>query len=214
MVDFRNVVKRRTAACARKRAWAPSVAVVARHFAWALIFIVVAIGACACADDASAPSVPAATLVAGPVVPVEVPPLPIPSAATLTVAPPAPPIAVDADAARAAWLAGPLTGRDNSMARHREARITTRADGGYEVYVKNQFAFRCALTFAPDGRPALFERCRSGEAGWRASPASIPVTCATTATEEACEGPFRLLYPSSGGSPAALRIVRVVARAP
>lgn len=116
--------------------------------------------------------------------------------------------ASDADAVRDAWIAGPLRGCDNDMARLREARITTRADGTYEVFVKNQFAFHCTLQFDADGRPSRFERCRSDEAGWRASPANIAVTCTTTATEQICEGAYRLLYPSGGGNGAALRIVR------
>lgn len=159
------------------------------------------------ANEASGPS---ATLVAGPVVQPAVALPVVPPVAVATAPTPSVP-GEEPDVVRAAWLAGPLTGRDNSMARHREARITQRADGSYEVYVKNQFAFRCTLSFGPDGRPALFERCRSGEAGWRASPASIPVGCIVIDGEERCEGPYRLMYPSSGGSPAALRIVRVLA---
>lgn len=116
--------------------------------------------------------------------------------------------ASDADAVRAAWIAGPLRGRDNDMARLREARITARAGGSYELFVKNQFAFHCALEFGVDGRPSRFERCRSDEAGWRASSASLAVSCTTTETEEICEAPFRLLYPSGGGNGAALRVVR------
>jgi hypothetical protein len=164
-------------------------------------------GACETAPDA-----PAATLVAGPVA---APPLP--AEPTLTQAPEADAGAAesaqlsdasDADAVRAAWIAGPLRGRDNDMARLREARITTRANGTYEVFVKNQFAFHCTLGFGAEGRPARFERCRSDEAGWRASPSNIAVTCTTTATDEICEGAYRLLYPSGGGNGAALRIVR------
>ena len=175
----------------------------------ALFAAFLALGAVGC--DEPRPQSSGATLVPGRVI---APHVPLPVAPTLTEPSQPTPSApgADAEAIRAAWLAGPLTGRDNRMARHREARISQRADGTYEVYVKNQFAFRCAMTFGPDGRPALFARCRSGEAGWRASPASLPVTCTRnpSAGEESCEAPFSLLYPSGGGSPAALRIVRVL----
>jgi hypothetical protein len=165
----------------------------------------------ACQEPPPGARVPSATLVPGAVTAAPAPVAPRAPASILTPTPVPQAPTVDAERTRAAWLAGPLTGRDNAMARHREARITARADGGYELFVKNQFEFRCALTFGPDGRPALFERCRSGQPGWRASPASIPVSCVVVATEERCEGPFRLLYPSGGGSTAALRIVRNLA---
>lgn len=120
--------------------------------------------------------------------------------------------ALAADAVRAAWIAGPLRGRDNNVARHREARITVRPDGAHELYVRNQFGFRCALRFDSNGRPSVLEQCHSGEAGWSASPSVISMNCTTGQTEEICEGPFRLINAGSLVGPAAFRIVRRLQR--
>jgi hypothetical protein len=125
--------------------------------------------------------------------------------------PPADPRLVEGDraaAVRDAWIAGPLTGRDNSMARMREVRISARPDGTHSVFIRNQFAWTCGLDFDATGRPARVTGCRSAEAGWRASPAEIPLVCEERERDEVCAGTYRLLDPSGGGSPAEFRIVR------
>lgn len=115
----------------------------------------------------------------------------------------------EAAAVRAAWVAGPLTGRDNSAARMREVRITPRSDGGYSIYVHNQFAWTCGLEFHPEtGHPSALLDCRSAERGWGTSMHKIPLQCEARGPNEVCRGAYPLVYPDGISSPAEFRIVR------
>jgi hypothetical protein len=101
-----------------------------------------------------------------------------------------------------AWIDGPLSGNDNDMAKMRDASIT-RADnetggyqgGGYEVFIKNQFGFRCVVEFGGDGAPSRLSGCKASEEGWSAKPDTIPLKCRLDKKHKAdhCEGGFHLL---------------------
>ena len=108
------------------------------------------------------------------------------TAATNTAAPPStvPTTSSTAAAVQAAWIAGPITGHDNSMASFRRAKISAGA-GGHSVTIDNQFHFTCQVKFDETGRPNRFEACKSAD-GWSASPPNLNVTCKVTGKTEAC----------------------------
>ncbi len=104
----------------------------------------------------------------------------------------------EARARMRAWIAGPLSGHDNDMAKMRDARIDSNlADGDlprFTVTIKNQFGFQCAVEWAPDGAPASLGNCVATDKAWTASPATIPVKCALDRKHKVdrCEGGFTL----------------------
>ena len=105
-------------------------------------------------------------------------------------------MSADARARMAAWIAGPLTGRDNGVARMRAANISRNDDPGtYSLHVNNQFGFTCELAWSGDGTPAKASHCVAGEAGWRAEPAEISLRCSFDKKHKVdhCEGAFHLL---------------------
>lgn len=133
-------------------------------------------GACLCAGEVH--GVP-------PVVPIPLPPAP-----ALVPTPPA--LAGTPPERIAAWVHGPLRGRDNGMA-HLRAVTITEHDGGYEVTIANQFRFHCGLTFDANGLPATLHACHSGEPHWGASPTNIALTCEERPADELCHGRYTLL---------------------
>ncbi len=105
----------------------------------------------------------------------------------------------DARARMKAWLAGPLTGNDNDMARMRVAEVS-RGDGpgAYTAHVKNQFGFTCELAWAADGSPGTLSSCKSDQAGWTAEPQQIPLRCRIDRKRKVdrCEGAYHLIKDS------------------
>jgi hypothetical protein len=114
----------------------------------------------------------------------------MPSTIPLGVDPPTS-TATSSDASIAAWIAGPLRGHDNRSAAIRTVTISGSA-GAYQIYVQNQFGFRCALDFDSTGNPSAMRGCRSREPDWSAQPDVIAVTCADTGTDVRCEAPYQL----------------------
>lgn len=109
-----------------------------------------------------------------------------------------------------AWLAGPLSGNDNNVAKMKLARITQ--DGQrYRVFIANQFGFTCDLDFGPDGSPSQLRDCKSSEPDWSASPAVIPLRCqlSTAKHRERCEGTYRL-QSTHYGDPARFTLTRKI----
>jgi hypothetical protein len=154
-------------------------------------------GACVCpgsTGSAPAPVVPTSVV---PVAPVAPPPPPaplgpmVPSTIPLGVDPPPSGASGSRDAAIALWLAGPLRGHDNRSAAMRAVSITG-ATGVYQIYVQNQFGFRCDLDFDAAGNPSAMRDCRSREPDWSAQPALIAVTCEDRGGEIHCEAPYQL----------------------
>jgi hypothetical protein len=97
-----------------------------------------------------------------------------------------------------AWIAGPLRGRDNDMARMRKASIESHPldpeATRFSATIKNQFGFECALDWNVDGAPATLRACVAADKKWLASPAKIPLKCRldTRHKVDRCEGSFTL----------------------
>lgn len=106
---------------------------------------------------------------------------------------------------KAAWLRASLVGRDNDVAAFRFAQITPDPKLGFRLFVKNQFALVCGLSFDPGGRPFEATGCK-GE--WRAKEATIRFSCTDKPTGELCRAPFTLVSPDGFGTSGALEIVR------
>ena len=135
-------------------------------------------GACLCAGDVH--GVP-------PVIPIPLPPAP-----PLVPMPPARVLAGTPAERIAAWVHGPLRGRDNGMAHLRAVTITDHA-GTYDVTIANQFRFHCGLAFDADGLPTTLRQCRSPEPHWAASPTVIHLSCEVRPDQELCRGLYYLL---------------------
>jgi hypothetical protein len=88
------------------------------------------------------------------------------------------------------WLTGKLIGGDNRMAARRVVTITRKGEC-YELFMKNQFLLRCALTFDTNGDPARLERCKSGDsADWDAT-GPITLKCRDVPNGRLCAGAWR-----------------------
>lgn len=79
-------------------------------------------------------------------------------------------LAADTDSIKSRWLSSSLYGNDNDVASLRKVKIY-RKDGGYRIYVHNQFRFDCELTFDAAGNPGSMANCVSQE---KASPVCNP----------------------------------------
>jgi hypothetical protein len=107
-------------------------------------------------------------------------------------------MSADARTRMRAWIAGPLKGHDNDVARMREASIESHPDNPdlprFAVTIKNQFGFRCVLDWSADGAPATLGTCVAADKKWQASPATIPLKCRLDAKHklDRCEGTFTL----------------------
>jgi len=104
----------------------------------------------------------------------------------------------DARTRMRAWLAGPLKGHDNDVAAMRAAAIESHRpspDGPrFTAFIKNQFAFMCALEWAPSGAPAALTSCAAGDKKWQADDARIALQCTLSTKQKVdhCEGKFTL----------------------
>ena len=116
-------------------------------------------------------------------------------------------MSADARTRMRAWIAGPLKGHDNDVARTRAASIESHPDDPnvprFAVTIKNQFGFRCVLEWSADGAPATLETCVAADKKWQASPANIAMKCRldTKHKVDHCEGAFTLSsddYPDTG----------------
>jgi hypothetical protein len=85
-----------------------------------------------------------------------------------------------------------LTGNDNDAAKKRSATISRDDDGGFQLFIQNQFGFTCALEWGSDGSPARLRDCKSKEPGWRASPSQLAVRCRLEKRREVCTAHYRL----------------------
>jgi hypothetical protein len=97
------------------------------------------------------------------------------------------------------WIAGPLSGNDNSAAAMKGARIS--GQNPYTIHIDNQFGFTCSLDFDDSGRPARLYGC-SGSDGWRWGRASIALRCAVNAQTkyEVCSGSTGGVISSDGSN--------------
>ena len=171
-------------------------------------------GACICPGSPAltpVPVVPTAVLVA------PAPPPPPPRPGLMLPAPM--PMGLDSptattgerDASIAAWLMGPVRGRDNRSAAIRAVTISGSV-GAYQIHVSNQFGFRCALSFDAAGNPSAMTGCRSHEAGWSAEPDPIPVRCEVRDGDVRCEAPYQLRTQAGFASGETFLFLRRVAR--
>jgi len=99
-----------------------------------------------------------------------------------------------------AWIAGPLTGRDNDVAAYRDASVNVVdpfADPiEFTAYIKNQFGFHCSVDWGADGNPATLTACKAADAAqWSAKEATIALHCTSDAKKQKtdCSGKFTLV---------------------
>jgi hypothetical protein len=90
------------------------------------------------------------------------------------------------------WLSSRLYGSDNRVAALRQVTISASDGGGWSVLISNQFSFKCEIEFDSNGDPSRLKNCKSGEAGWIATPSNIPVTCSVGGAERVCKGRYTL----------------------
>ncbi|HEY7556557.1 MAG TPA: toll/interleukin-1 receptor domain-containing protein [Candidatus Binatia bacterium] len=93
------------------------------------------------------------------------------------------------------WLKGPLYGSTNSGAALERVTIS-KSGNAYEVFITNQFAFTCGLSFDQRGNPSRLSNC-NGESNWRAEDKEIRLHCGTYGNEQVCDGRYTLLGGSS-----------------
>lgn len=93
-----------------------------------------------------------------------------------------------------AWLSQTLYGNDNEYAALRRVTITEE-NGGYKIFIANQFTFLCDLEFSESGNPAFLNNCKTTapeNANWFTPTTRIPLKCTTSKVEHLCKGWYRL----------------------
>jgi uncharacterized protein len=99
------------------------------------------------------------------------------------------------------WLSSRLYGSDNEIAALKEVKIWQEA-GKYWAHIKNQFSFKCELTFGSNGMPQRLSQCESmlrpGDEWydgslWATKENEIPVSCSVLKNEIVCKGKYTML---------------------
>ena len=107
------------------------------------------------------------------------------------------------------WLHSKLYGSDNVYAALREVKITQEGSR-FRVFIKNQFAFNCDLSFSAKGQPEKLTQCKSSEVvynsgdesetTWKFDRDEIALRCRKGKTEVVCRGKANL----DSGSPSTI----------
>jgi len=136
-----------------------------------------------------------------------VPDAPAPDAAAPDGSPPPPPDA--APSHRDAWLDGPIFGADNGSTAIGPARISA-AHSGYSVSFEKGLGFSCGLELDDAGDPKALLHCAARSPIWSATPARIPMRCATDARKRRvrCSGRYTLHEDSEHASSAEIQLDR------
>lgn len=99
------------------------------------------------------------------------------------------------------WLGGKIYGNDNDMAALRRVEITGN-NGAYYAYIRNQFSFKCELTFQKaSGLPGTLKNCTAVLAerkNWFSKTKVIPLKCITLKSEIVCGGEYVLCSSNEG----------------
>ena len=142
------------------------------------------------ANEVPPPAPPATEVKAPPAAEVKAPP-----AAEVKAPPPGVAVCPSSAAPPASnpWLNAKLYGNDNNMAALRAVSIEA-VDGGFVVTIKNQFHFKCGLSFDAQGNPEYLCNCRSfdEDGAWSAKESKIRLKCSTQKKEHVCRGAYSL----------------------